>query len=93
MTTVFEGKVALVTGAGGGIGLATAEAFANAGASVIVADRDDRSIRGTGDMVGPVVVGPGRHRDSLSHRPDFGDFLLASGHLPGPRQHRLTRLL
>src|ERR1700733_12620380 len=36
----FEGQVALVTGAGGGIGLATASAFAVAGASVIVADRD-----------------------------------------------------
>src|ERR1700704_6355098 len=36
----FEGQVALVTGAGGGIGLATARAFAEAGASVIVADRE-----------------------------------------------------
>jgi NAD(P)-dependent dehydrogenase (short-subunit alcohol dehydrogenase family) len=35
---VFEGKVALVTGAGGGIGFATASAFAEAGASVIIAD-------------------------------------------------------
>ena len=37
---LFEGQVALVTGAGGGIGLATASAFAQAGASVIVADND-----------------------------------------------------
>jgi NAD(P)-dependent dehydrogenase (short-subunit alcohol dehydrogenase family) len=36
----FEGKVALVTGAGGGIGLATASAFAEAGASVVVADNN-----------------------------------------------------
>jgi NAD(P)-dependent dehydrogenase (short-subunit alcohol dehydrogenase family) len=35
---LFKGKVALVTGAGGGIGLATARAFAEAGASVIMAD-------------------------------------------------------
>ena len=41
MTTAFDGKVALVTGAGGGIGLATAEAFAKAGASLIIADRDE----------------------------------------------------
>ena len=34
----FEGKVALVTGAGSGMGLATARAFAEAGASVMLAD-------------------------------------------------------
>ena len=37
---LFEGKTALITGAGGGIGFATARAFAEAGAAVIVADRD-----------------------------------------------------
>jgi NAD(P)-dependent dehydrogenase (short-subunit alcohol dehydrogenase family) len=36
----FHGQVALVTGAGGGIGLATASAYAEAGASVIMADRN-----------------------------------------------------
>ena len=34
----FEGKVALVTGASSGMGLATARAFAEAGASVVLAD-------------------------------------------------------
>ena len=44
MTTALDGKVALVTGAGGGIGLATAEAFAKAGASVVLADRDGERV-------------------------------------------------
>ena len=34
----FSGKVALVTGSGGGIGLATAKAFAEAGAKVVIAE-------------------------------------------------------
>ena len=37
----FEGKVALVTGASGGIGRATARAFARSGAAVLVADVND----------------------------------------------------
>ncbi|GGY72640.1 SDR family oxidoreductase [Marinobacter zhanjiangensis] len=38
MTQPFEGKVALVTGAAAGIGEATARAFADAGASVMLSD-------------------------------------------------------
>ena len=44
MTLALDGKVALVTGAGGGIGLATAKAFAKAGASVVLADRDEERV-------------------------------------------------
>jgi NAD(P)-dependent dehydrogenase (short-subunit alcohol dehydrogenase family) len=44
MTGVLKGKVALVTGAGGGIGLAAATAFAEAGASVVLADRNEQLI-------------------------------------------------
>lgn len=42
MTRRFEGKAGLVTGASGGIGRATAVAFAREGAHVVCADIDDR---------------------------------------------------
>lgn len=38
MNITFENKVALVTGAGSGLGLATAKAFASSGATVVLAD-------------------------------------------------------
>src|SRR2546426_11571737 len=45
MNHSFAGKVALVTGAGSGIGLATAKAFGEAGASVVLADRGEEAGR------------------------------------------------
>jgi NAD(P)-dependent dehydrogenase (short-subunit alcohol dehydrogenase family) len=45
MNLAFDSKVALVTGAGSGIGLATAKAFAEAGASVVLADHHEKSAR------------------------------------------------
>ena len=44
MNLSFENKVALVTGAGSGIGLATAKGFAEAGASVVLADYHEESV-------------------------------------------------
>jgi NAD(P)-dependent dehydrogenase (short-subunit alcohol dehydrogenase family) len=42
MDLSFENKVALVTGAASGMGLATAQAFAQAGAAIVLADfRED----------------------------------------------------
>jgi len=42
--TSFENKVALVTGAGSGLGLATARAFARSGAAVVLADWNEASV-------------------------------------------------
>src|SRR5947209_9289868 len=41
----FEGKVALVTGAAAGMGLATARAFAEAGAAVVLADFKEDTVK------------------------------------------------
>ena len=41
----FENKVALVTGAASGLGLATARAFAESGASVVLADWDEKEVQ------------------------------------------------
>jgi len=43
MNISFENKVALVTGAGSGLGLATAKAFAESGASVVIADANEKA--------------------------------------------------
>src|SRR5437899_7123210 len=45
MKISFENRVALVTGGGSGLGLATAKAFAESGASVVLADWHEKSVR------------------------------------------------
>src|ERR1700742_431540 len=45
MNISYENKVALVTGAGSGLGLATAKAFAESGASVVLADWNEKAVR------------------------------------------------
>jgi NAD(P)-dependent dehydrogenase (short-subunit alcohol dehydrogenase family) len=45
----FRGRVAVVTGAGSGMGLATARAFAESGAAVVLSDRDERTLEAATD--------------------------------------------
>ena len=41
----FNGQVALVTGASSGMGLATAEAFSDSGAAVVLADINEKALQ------------------------------------------------
>ena len=47
----FRGKVALVTGAAGGMGLATANAFAEAGAAVALADYKEDAVKAASEQL------------------------------------------
>ena len=55
MSTIFglEGKAALVTGGNGGIGLAMAQGLAQAGASVVIAGRDEAKNAAAVRLLGP----------------------------------------
>jgi NAD(P)-dependent dehydrogenase (short-subunit alcohol dehydrogenase family) len=48
----FDGKVAIVTGGGSGIGEACAQVLAEGGAHVLVADRDEEGARRVADSIG-----------------------------------------
>jgi NAD(P)-dependent dehydrogenase (short-subunit alcohol dehydrogenase family) len=51
MNISFENKVALITGAASGLGLATAAAFAESGAAVVLADWNDASVRSAAEKL------------------------------------------
>jgi NAD(P)-dependent dehydrogenase (short-subunit alcohol dehydrogenase family) len=57
MNICFENKVALVTGAGSGLGLATAKAFAQSGASVALADWNDEAARSAAEDLIEAIAG------------------------------------
>ena len=47
----LSGKIAIITGSGAGIGRATAELFAEEGATVVIAERDETSGRSVADSI------------------------------------------
>jgi ribitol 2-dehydrogenase len=56
MTSPLHGQFALVTGAASGIGLASTEAMLGAGATVVLADRDERALAALCERLGPAAV-------------------------------------
>src|SRR3989440_7790661 len=67
MNSSFENKVALVTGAASGMGLATAKAFAQAGAAVALAD-----LNGAGARIAAEALVAAGHR-AIGIRCDVSD--------------------
>lgn len=59
MTNRFDGRVAIVTGAAGGIGAAIAARMASDGAQVVIADLDPAAASGAADKLGDGAIGVG----------------------------------
>lgn len=57
MTNALQGKVAIITGAAGGIGSATARLFAEQGASVVLADLDEAGAARVAGSIGGTAIG------------------------------------
>ena len=74
----FEGRVALVTGAGSGIGLATALAFARAGARVVVSDVDARAGQATVEQIEAAGAEAHFNRADVSDEQDVAHLIEAA---------------
>ena len=59
MSDLFDlsGRLALVTGAGGRLGRAMADALADAGAEILLTGRDEEGVRATAAALGPAALG------------------------------------
>ena len=53
----LDNKVALITGAASGIGLATAQLFSDVGARVVIADIDNDAAVDAAKLIGPTAIG------------------------------------
>ena len=60
MAKELEGKLAVVTGAGSGIGLASAEAMMAQGVRVVMVDRDEAALKALCNKHGDAVIAAGR---------------------------------
>ena len=56
MGTDLNGKIAAITGGASGIGLATAEALLDAGATVVLVDRDAAALEKLRERLGPRMI-------------------------------------
>jgi NAD(P)-dependent dehydrogenase (short-subunit alcohol dehydrogenase family) len=79
----FTGKVALVTGASSGMGLATAQAFAESGAAVVLADINDESLQARHRRAAGARAPSPRHPMRRVRR--------ATGRRPGQPDRRVLR--
>lgn len=100
MSGRLEGLVAVVTGAGGGLGRAVAERYAAEGAIVVAADVDETAVRGLGErgpQLQPMVVDVSDERslrelfDEVCSRLGVPDVVVANAGITRPAMlHRMT---